>query len=351
MQECRDALLRTGTAEPFALAQKDISDRFQIPQKLYGREHETDTLLSAFEQVASGKTEIMLVAGYSGIGKLALVKEIYKSLTEKQGYFISGKFDQFHRNIPYSALVNAFKELVRQLLTENEEQLSVWKEKLLTALGPNGQVITDVIPEIGLIIGDQPAVPQLGPAESQNRFNLVFRSFMRVFCQPEHPLIIFWDDLQWADSATLRLLELVMTDRENTALLLIGAYKSAVANAMQAEQYRQSMSTLMPVAQYPFYCSLALLAQYSMATRCEQAEYMEKIAVNQQKMALWAENAPMTYQHKHDLVEAEKACISGQNWKAVELYEKAIAGAKENEYLHEEALACELLKGFPKIFS
>jgi predicted ATPase/serine/threonine protein kinase/class 3 adenylate cyclase/GAF domain-containing protein len=209
----------------FELAQHDISDRFQIPQKLYGRKHEIDTLLAAFERVADGKAEIMLVAGYSGIGKSVLVKEIYKSLTEKQGYFISGKFDQFQRNIPYSAIVNAFKELVQQLLTETEVQLAQWKEKLLTALGSNGQVIIEVLPEIELIISKQPPLPQLGPTESQNRFNLVFQNFIRVLCQPEHPLVIFLDDLQWVDSATLKLLELVTTDRDNTALFLIGAYR------------------------------------------------------------------------------------------------------------------------------
>ncbi|RKZ36254.1 MAG: hypothetical protein DRQ49_18245, partial [Gammaproteobacteria bacterium] len=200
----------------FELAQHDISDRFQIPQKLYGRESEIETLQSAFERVASGKAEIMLVAGYSGIGKSVLVKEIYRSLTQKQGYFISGKFDQFQRNIPYSAVVNAFKELAQQLLTESETQLAQWREKLLTALGPNGQVIIDVLPEIELIIGKQPPAPQLGSTESQNRFNLVFQNFIRVFCQPEHPLAIFLDDLQWVDSATLKLLELVTTDEDNT---------------------------------------------------------------------------------------------------------------------------------------
>ncbi|MEN8218006.1 MAG: serine/threonine-protein kinase PknK [Pseudomonadota bacterium] len=203
----------------FEIAQKDISARFQIPQKLYGRESEIDTLLSAFERVANGKTEILLIAGYSGIGKSVLVKEIYKSLTGR--YFISGKFDQYQRNIPYSAL--AFKELVRQLLTESETQLRQWKDRILTALGPNGQVIIDVLPEMELIIGKQPKVPQLGATESQNRFNLVFQNFMRVFCQPKRPLVMFLDDLQWVDSATLNLLELVTTDKENTALFLIGA--------------------------------------------------------------------------------------------------------------------------------
>ena len=209
----------------FELAQNDFSGKFQIPQKLYGREPEIDTLLSAFERVASGTAEIMLIAGYSGIGKSVLVKDIYKLLTEKRGYFIAGKFDQFQRNIPYSAIVNAFKELAQLLLTENETQLTQWKDRILMALGPNGQVIIDVIPEVELIIGAQPAVPKLGPTESQNRFILGFQNFMRAFCQPEHPLVIFLDDLQWVDLATLKLLELVMSDRENTALFLIGAYR------------------------------------------------------------------------------------------------------------------------------
>lgn len=225
LEECKLQLAKTGKITTFTLARQDISDRFQIPEKLYGRESEIDTLRAAFERVASGTTEMMLVAGYSGIGKSVLVKEIYKSLSEKKGYFIAGKFDQFQRNIPYSAVVNAFKELVQQLLTENEERLSVWKEKLLTALGPNGQVIIDVIPEIEWIIGKQPKIPQLGPTESQNRFNLVFQNFMRVFCQAAHPLVMFLDDLQWVDSATLKLLERVMTDQDNPALFLIGAYR------------------------------------------------------------------------------------------------------------------------------
>jgi predicted ATPase/GAF domain-containing protein/tRNA A-37 threonylcarbamoyl transferase component Bud32 len=209
----------------FKLAQHDCFEHFQIPEKLYGRESEINTLLAGFERAAAGKSEMMLVAGYSGIGKSVLVKEIYKSLSEKRGYFMSGKFDQFQRNIPYSALVNAFKELVQQLLTEHEQQLSVWKEKLLSALGPNGQLIIDIIPEIEWIIGTQPKVPQLGPSESQNRFKLVFQHFMCVFCQPEHPLVLFLDDLQWVDSATLNLLELILTVEENTGLYLIGAYR------------------------------------------------------------------------------------------------------------------------------
>jgi len=233
LQECQARLARSQHA-PFTLAQQDFSERFQIQQKLYGREREIETLLAAFERIANPQNPLLaskggpggiLVAGYSGIGKSALVREIYQSLTAKQGYFISGKYDQFGRNIPYSALVNAFKELVQLLLTQSAAQVSDWKEKLQTALGPNGQLIIDVIPEIQLIVGKQPAVMVLGPTESQNRFNLVFKNFIRVFCQPEHPLVLFLDDLQWADLATLKLLELIMTDKEMGYLFLIGAYR------------------------------------------------------------------------------------------------------------------------------
>jgi predicted ATPase/signal transduction histidine kinase/tRNA A-37 threonylcarbamoyl transferase component Bud32/ActR/RegA family two-component response regulator len=213
--------------ENFELARFDVSERFQISQKLYGREHDVETLIHAFEEVSKGDSQMMLVAGYSGIGKSALVKEIYKSLTKKQGYFISGKYDQFQRNIPYSALVNTFSDLVKQLLMETDAQLEQWKQKLLTALGPNGQVIIEVIPDVEAIIGKQPPVPALDGAQSLNRFNLVFQNFIRVFS----PLVIFLDDLQWVDSATLTLLEVIMTDSESSGLFLMGAYRDNEVSA------------------------------------------------------------------------------------------------------------------------
>ena len=217
--------------EDFVLGKQDISDRFQIPQTLYGRSSQIETLLAAFDRITHGISQLMLVAGYSGIGKSVLVQEIYKPITERRGYYISGKFDQFQRNIPYSAIVIAFRELVRQLLTETTEQLQVWRDKLLSALGANGQIIIDVIPEVELIIGKQPAVLELAATESQNRFNLVFQNFIQVFCQQEHPLVIFLDDLQWADSATRKLMQLMMTDVDTSYLLLIGAYRDNEVSA------------------------------------------------------------------------------------------------------------------------
>ncbi|OCQ96670.1 hypothetical protein BCD67_16260 [Oscillatoriales cyanobacterium USR001] len=231
LAECWQQLETTGNILDFPLGTQDISEHFQIPQKLYGREAEVEALLTAFERVANppksglGGVEMMLVAGYSGIGKSSLVAEIHKPNTRLRGYFTEGKFDQFQRSIPYSAVVNAFKGLVRQLLTESEAQLQEWREKLSHAFGINGQVIIDVIPEVELIVGQQPPVTELGASESQNRFNIVFGNFIRAFCTKEHPLVIFLDDLQWADSATLKLIELMMTDTDMQYLFLIGAYR------------------------------------------------------------------------------------------------------------------------------
>jgi len=225
LETCWHQLQSSGQISDFSLASQDISDNFQIPQKLYGREEEVTQLLETIERVSQGSTEMMLVAGYSGIGKSALVNEVHKPIVQQRGYFIAGKFDQFKRNIPYASLIQAFQELIRQLLTESETQLQSWKQRLLEALGSNSQVIIDVIPELELIIGKQPAVMQLGATESQNRFNLVFPKFIGVFTKKEHPLVIFLDDLQWADSASLKLIELLVTDSDRQYLLMIGAYR------------------------------------------------------------------------------------------------------------------------------
>jgi predicted ATPase/signal transduction histidine kinase/CheY-like chemotaxis protein/tRNA A-37 threonylcarbamoyl transferase component Bud32 len=232
--------------DDFTLGQFDVSERFQISQKLYGRDNEINILVDGFEKVSQGDKQMMLIAGYSGIGKSVLVKELYK--LNKQGYFISGKFDQFQRNIPYSALVNTFSDLVKQLLMETDAQLEQWKQKLLTALGPNGQVIIEVIPDLQAIIGEQAPVPALDGAQSLNRFNLVFQNFIRVFS----PLVIFLDDLQWVDSATLTLLEVIMTDKENHGLFLIGAYRDNEVSAihplmMTVEKLKFSQITLKPL--------------------------------------------------------------------------------------------------------
>ena len=229
LAECLRQLETTGKIANLTLATQDLANVFQIPQKLYGRKSEISTLLTAFARVAApsnlSSAELMLVTGYSGIGKTTLVREIYKPVTEKRGYFISGKFDQFQRNIPYAAVVDALTDLVKQLLGESKTRLDRWRKKLSIALGVNGQIIIDVIPEVELIIGKQPKILELAATAAQNRFNLVFKNFIRVFCSVEHPLVIFLDDLQWADSASLKLIELVMLDADLNYLFLIGAYR------------------------------------------------------------------------------------------------------------------------------
>jgi predicted ATPase/serine phosphatase RsbU (regulator of sigma subunit) len=213
----------------FELAQQDISGSFHLPQKLYGREAEIQTLWLAFERISRGHAELLLIAGYSGIGKTALVQEIYKPITAKRGYFCAGKFDQLQRNIPYSALIQAFKQFVQQLLTESSESLRTWKQRLLKVMGHNGQVISEVIPEVELLLGTLPVAPPLPPTEAQNRFNFVFQNFIRACCQAEHPLVIFLDDLQWADMASLKLMALMANDTQH--LFLIGAYRDNEVDA------------------------------------------------------------------------------------------------------------------------
>ncbi|NJN67571.1 MAG: AAA family ATPase [Chloroflexaceae bacterium] len=215
----------TETIRPFPSGKHDLSDRFLIPQKLYGRDAEVAALLAAFERVSQGASEMMVVTGPAGVGKSALVQELYKPITHRRGYFVAGKFDQFQRDTPYSALIQALRVLIQHILTETERQIAAWRKKLLAAVGPNGQVIIEVIPEVELIIGPQPDLVSLGPAESRNRFHLVMQNFITAFTRPEHPLTIFLDDLQWADIASLKLLELLMTSPYRHDLFLIGAYR------------------------------------------------------------------------------------------------------------------------------
>jgi histidine kinase len=222
---CKKELDESGTLSVFDAGAHDISDRLQIPKKLYGREDEIKQLEQAFDRIANGGVELLLMAGYSGIGKSSLVNEIHKPVIAKRGYFISGKFDQFKRNIPYFAINQAFRELMRQILTENEQRIDYWRQLLLHALGSNGKILIDTLPDLEHIIGLQPAVPQLGPTESQNRFNYVMQKFLEVFARHEHPLAVFLDDLQWADAASLKLIHLWATGLDAPHLLIIGAYR------------------------------------------------------------------------------------------------------------------------------
>ena len=225
LEQCLSQLNSTAKIEEFAIAQKDICDRFIIPEKLYGRENEVEQLLAAFERVSAGNSELMLVAGFSGIGKTAVVNEVHKPIVRERGYFLKGKYDQFNRNLPFSAFVQAFRNLMGQLLTESDKTIKQWKQKIIQVLGDNAQVIIEVIPELERIIGQQPPAPELSGSAAQNRFNLLFQKFLKLFTTKEHPLVIFLDDLQWVDSASLKLIELLMHEGDWKYLLLIGAYR------------------------------------------------------------------------------------------------------------------------------
>lgn len=226
LQRCREQWHTNGQIEPFPLGAQDVADRFQISDKLYGREREVEQLLSAFQRASAGGSELLLIAGGSGVGKSRLVNEVQKPIVEHRGYFLSGKFDQFKRNIPFSGLHVAFRELIRQIMAESTERVAAWREQINRALGSVGQVIVEVIPELELLAGPQPPVPDLPSEQSRNRFNQAFRRFVQLFCRPEHPLCIFLDDLQWGDAATLAWIEDLLADRSYGSLLLVGAYRA-----------------------------------------------------------------------------------------------------------------------------
>lgn len=226
LQTCLQAWQAEGRVADFELCKADVYDRLQMPHKLYGREAELAQLQRALERTSAGTAEMMLIGGYAGIGKSSLVQELHKPVTALHGYFITGKFDQLKRNIPYYAIAQAFRELIRQILTESEVRIQEWRSRLLAALGANGQLIINAIPDLEYVIGKQPPLPPLGATEASNRFRYVVQNFIGVFARPEHPLVIFLDDLQWADEASLELIELSMSGLDNSALLVVGAYRN-----------------------------------------------------------------------------------------------------------------------------
>ncbi|WP_437588534.1 AAA family ATPase [Sorangium sp. So ce1000] len=225
LEELRTRWQCGGQLETFSPGQYDRRDIFRLPQKLYGREGDIRKLVDSFDDVLRGKRTIVLVSGYSGIGKSSLVQEILKPLLREKGYYISGKFDQYNRDTPYSAIVHAFDTLVRQILSESEERITRWRDAILSALGSNGQVICDVLPSLKHIVGEQPPVPALGPVEAQNRFILYFHNFVSVFARHAHPLALFLDDLQWVDSASLSLIASVLAREDVESLFFCGAYR------------------------------------------------------------------------------------------------------------------------------
>jgi PAS domain S-box-containing protein len=225
LQRCMDQYENRGSIRLFNLGDNDVSEHFYISTKLYGRELELQTLQEGFERVREGSKEVLLVTGNAGIGKSALVNEISKSLLQMRGIFLSGKFDQLTRSIVYSAIGNAFNGLVKDILSRPNEELKQWRENILLACGKHAKIITNIIPELEIIIGKQPDLEEIEPEQSRNRHNRVFRSFVRVIATFEHPLILFLDDLQWADSPSLKLVELLLSDHDLLYLYVICAYR------------------------------------------------------------------------------------------------------------------------------
>ena len=283
LETCLEQLQTLSQISHFLLGRRDISDKFHIPQKLYGRELEVTQLLTTFERVSQGSTEMMLVCGYSGIGKSILVNEVHKPIVHQRGYFIEGKFDQLKRDIPYAALSQAFQDLIRQILTEPEAKLQTWKQQILEALKPNAQVLIDVIPELEQIIGKQPPLEQLGANESKNRFNLLFQKFISIFSKKEHPLVIFLDDLQWADLPSLKLIELLMKDSDRQYLLMIGAYRDNEVTPIHPliqtlEQIKKAGTTVNQIALQPLGINyIKQLIADSLRCSAEESTHLAKL--------------------------------------------------------------------------
>jgi PAS domain S-box-containing protein len=226
LRRCLAAWQADRRIDDFRVGEEDTPDRLLMPEKLYGRSRDVETLLGAFDRiVAGGRPELVLVSGYAGIGKSSMVNELHKVLAPPRGLFASGKFDQYKRDIPYATLAQAFQQLIQSLLGKSEAELARWRDALREALEPNGRLMVDLVPKLALIIGEQPPVPELPPQDAQQRFQLVLRRFLGVFARPEHPLALFLDDLQWLDAATLDLLEDLVTRSALQHLMLIGAYR------------------------------------------------------------------------------------------------------------------------------
>jgi len=226
LRRCEEQWTSQKRVEPFTPGEHDVPEFFLIPQKLYGRDEQVAALLGAFRRVvSSGRPEFVLVSGYSGIGKSSLVQALSESIVRERGYFVSGKFEQYQREIPFAPVSRAFGELINQLLTESDQRIESWRKRLRQAVGINGRLIVHLIAQVELIIGPQPPPPELSPTEATRRLQLAFQGFVGVFATHEHPLVLFLDDLQWLDQASLKLVAQLITDPDTRHLLLIGAYR------------------------------------------------------------------------------------------------------------------------------
>ena len=227
IEKCRMLLKMSGgngRIEAFPLAQEDVSDELKIPQKLYGREKELRALQESFEAAGKGSLEFVVLSGYSGIGKSALVHEFMRTARKNGGQCAYGKFDQYKRNTPYSALLKALSFIIKRTLAESEEEILSLKDRILKCLKGNAQLMIDMIPEVERITGNQPAVSKLPPREAQIRFDTTLLDFIQLFATRSQPLVLFLDDLQWSEAASLKLLEHLAADVGRGYILLIAAY-------------------------------------------------------------------------------------------------------------------------------
>jgi predicted ATPase/signal transduction histidine kinase len=319
LRRCLAAWEASRRIDDFPLGQHDTPDRLVIPEKLYGRAREIETALAAFDRVVtSGTPELVLVSGYSGIGKSSVVSELHKAIVSPRALFAAGKFEQYKRDIPYATLVQAFQSLVRPLPSKSDAELDGWRRALSEALGPNGRLMTDLVPELKLIIGEQPAVAELPPQQTQGRFQLVFRRFIDVFARPDHPLALFLDDLQWLDKATLDLLEDVLLQGDVRHLMLMGAYRDNEVDA--AHPLMSKVAAIKHAGGKIVEITLAPLAGEHLghfiadALRCELTEAMPLAGLVHEKTA---GNPFFTIQFLHALADEglltfdrEKACWS-----------------------------------------
>jgi len=258
LERCLRQLLTAGGVQPFQLGAEDVSERLSIPQKLYGRDLEVKALLNSFERTRTGPVELLLVAGLAGIGKTALVGELGSHVNAAQGIFVEGKFDQYTRDVPYGAIIDAFHSVVRDVLTRSDAEREDWRRRILEALGSNAAVFGEVAPGLYDLIGPQPVPQELPPAEARNRFLLAVHNLIGVFARPDHPMVFFLDDLQWSDAASLRLLVHMVTARDRRHLLVIGAYRDNEVDA--THPFRAMLDELENTGRTPAQISLEPLA-------------------------------------------------------------------------------------------
>jgi predicted ATPase/signal transduction histidine kinase len=358
LRRCLAEWERGGHIDAFALGERDTPGRLVIPEKLYGRGREIQTLLASFDRVVTdGTPELVLVSGYAGIGKSSVVNELHKVLVPPRGLYASGKFDQYKRDIPYATLAQAFQYLVRPLLSKPESELRPWRDSLREALGPNGLLMLDLVPELKHIIGEQPPVPSLAPLDAQRRFQLVFRRFIGVFARPEHPLAVFLDDLQWLDAATLDLLEDLLSQTDVRYLMLVGAYRDNEVD--QAHPLRAKLETIRAAGAAVREVVLAPLAREDLeqligdCLRCASHEAAPLAALVGKKTAgnpffvvqfltSLAEEGLLVFEHRQASWswDLERILAKGYTDNVVDLMVAKMSGLPERTRIALQKLAC-----------